>query len=348
VQQFGLVSDDLDTEEDETRLFVESIADVRFSAPELVWAGKIEENTTVEAIEKANGLKVQYSTELTKDEIAAISRAEIKAVDWALISLKAFDTEEALTITMADGKTYEIRTTDGQIRKTYLSDSGETWEIVLTYGDEAGIPDDADVQVEEIIEGTEYEDCLRDSAEKLGVDSAGVGFARFFDITIVKDGAKVTPQAPVQVTITLTDTPADMDTEALKVVHFGEELETIDAAQAVQTGEESVEVVFDAEGFSVYGVITVPTAPTVTNLDGRTFTINRGGRYVMTGTTDIGDGGNHAVGFGKGSKSEAPVWQFEQVEGSTYYIFTMVDNQKKYVYCYSGSNSYISSGCPPS
>jgi len=166
-------------------------------------------------------------------------------------------------------------------------------------------------------------------------------YARFFDIEIRKNGEKIEPKAAVSVRIELEDAPAETDPEALKVVHFAEAgPETVDETKTAQKEDAGVELIFDAESFSVYGVITVPSQPQgVNDLDGRIFTISRSGRYLRTATGDIGNNGNGATGFLKGTEADAATWQFEQVNGSTYYISTIVDGQKKYMhFAEHGSN----------
>ena len=80
------------------------MSDVTFSDPGLIWTGLAEEDTTVGALKEANGLVCQYSAELSEEEIAEINAAELTAGEWVLISLRPFDTEEILTLTLTDGR----------------------------------------------------------------------------------------------------------------------------------------------------------------------------------------------------------------------------------------------------
>ena len=110
----GVVSDDPATDYNEVLLFVDQIADVEFSDPSLIWVGKVETDTTVGDIVSAQGLDVEYSAELTEEEIEALNGKLIMSGDWALISLKAFDTEENLTVTMNNGEKFVVKLTDYQ------------------------------------------------------------------------------------------------------------------------------------------------------------------------------------------------------------------------------------------
>ena len=99
---------------DETRAFVADVASVEFSSPELVWVGKVDETSTVGRLKEANGLEVQYSADLTEEQIAEINSSTVEGGDWALISMLPFDTEESLTVTMKNGDQFAVKVTDAQ------------------------------------------------------------------------------------------------------------------------------------------------------------------------------------------------------------------------------------------
>ena len=88
------------TVRDAAKKFVTDVASVEFSSPELVWVGKVENETTVDALKEANALACEYSAELTEEQIAEINAPTVEAGDWALISVQPFTSEETLTVTM--------------------------------------------------------------------------------------------------------------------------------------------------------------------------------------------------------------------------------------------------------
>ena len=114
VKVLGIMEAVPETEEIEVPAFVENVETLAFSDPSLLWTGKVEHDTTVGTLKGENGLRCEYSAELTNEEIAAINAAEVTAVDWALISLKPFTSEETLTVTMKNGEVFTIRVTDAQ------------------------------------------------------------------------------------------------------------------------------------------------------------------------------------------------------------------------------------------
>ena len=108
----GVVEDDPETEVNEVKEFIENVQSVSFSNPELLSVSKVENNTTVGEIKDRLGLECEYSTDLTEEQIDEINTTKLQAGDWALISLKSFDTDEWLTVDLKDNQTFRIRVTD--------------------------------------------------------------------------------------------------------------------------------------------------------------------------------------------------------------------------------------------
>ena len=339
------------------REFVADVVSVEFSSPELVWVGKVNDAATVGGLKEANELEIEYSADLTEAQIAEINAQTVEAGDWALISVQPFVSEETLTVTMEDGQQYVIRVTDAQIKKTVIDAKGDTWEITVTYGEDAQIPEGADLDVKEILpEDEKYEDYYRKAIAatngiKLEEDDPTVdtieenNYARFFDIIILNGEEKIEPKAVVKVDIKLVDTPETDD--EWKVIHFDATGPVIVESETIVADKtDSVEMKFDTDGFSVYGVITVPSAqqdPFITELDGRSFTISHESRYVTTTITPI-ENNNNTSGFGKTSSARlAATWYFERPAGSsgnTYYIYTLNDNgEKQYINLTKNNNN---------
>ena len=74
---------------------------------------------------------------------------------------------------MEDGIRYEIKVTDAQMKKTMISASGETYEITVTYGVEAEIPEGAELYVKEILpEDKDYQKYFDKALEKAEAQAA--------------------------------------------------------------------------------------------------------------------------------------------------------------------------------
>lgn len=240
---------------EETRRFVADVESVEFSSPELVWGGKIDSDSTAGELKDDYELECEYSADLTEEQIAEINAQTVEAGDWALISMQPFSSEEYLTVTMVTGESFRVAVTDAQIKKEFITASGETYTITVTYDEDSGIPDGADLEVEEILEGTfEYRNCLNNSASELRTETDEISFARFFDITIVdKDGAKVEPKTRVTVQIEYRDAIEIGQEEHLAVVHFADKgTEIINDVDLDETGTV---VTYAQDSFSLTGTV---------------------------------------------------------------------------------------------
>lgn len=143
--------------------------------------------------------------------------------------------------------TYSIVVTS--ISQTLEAGDGHSYTVTVDAPASAGIPQGASLQVSEVMEGTlSYYRCLDQVEENLG---QGTSYARFFDITIIdKDGFEVQPSDTVNVTITPND--ADRVTDEVQAVHFAK-----DGMEVLGADFSGDAVSFEADGFSIYGVIVL-------------------------------------------------------------------------------------------
>ena len=240
--------------EDELEAFMDAIADVTFSDPELVKVLPVTEDTTVGALRDVNGIESEYSAALTDEDREAIDARELTAVDWALFSLKPFTSLESVNIAMNNGDRFIIAVTDAQITTRVMTADGTAYKITLTFGPEAEIPLDAELRATEIEQGSEdYESRMADAANNLDEANGTITFARFFDIEILKDGEKIEPAAPVQVTIAYEDALQLMEGDTLSVVHFAENEDAVnpEVITGIAVNDAGTEICFTQNSFSV-------------------------------------------------------------------------------------------------
>ena len=238
---------------DAAKKFVANVASVEFSTPGLVDVSKVENETTVGQIKEKRGLECQYSAELTEEQIAEMNAQTAEAGDWALISMRPFTSEELLTVTMTNGDQFVVRVTDAQISTHVITADGKDYIITVTYGPEAGIPDGAILEAEEIDGSTsEWDEYYSQAANAIGRGS--LAFARFFDIKIMVDGEEIEPQAPVETKIEYDSCiPLDPDSNP-KAVHFakdGMEVLNVD----MDDDEFASKFTFEQGSFSVVGTV---------------------------------------------------------------------------------------------
>ena len=196
-----------------------------------------------------------------------------------VVEQKDGESTENSTVSFAtDSFSVYILVYSNTLEKTVLASDGETYRITLSYDADAGIPADAELAVEEILPDSEEYKTYLQMAEN-SVENEMVSFARFFDITILSGGQEIQPAAPVDVKIELADTLE----EGAKAIHFGEEVEVIDAevtslpektTDAGTAENAGSEMAFSADGFSVYGVIVTTLEKTITASDGNTYSVS--------------------------------------------------------------------------
>ena len=236
----------------------------------------------------------------------------------------------------------------------YISSSGHAYDITVTYTEDAGIPEQAKLEVQEITAEEElYDDYVSRAEDVLGLQDEIPSYIRLFDISILDENEeKVTIAAPVEVRIELADKDSEDNT---RVVHFAGGTETADVISDVKidaTESDGVTVSFEAPGFSVYAFVDgrEPAAVepqivhTLAELSGQTdvamvlsvmqnnrpsyFTNVLNGNKAFIENTDV---------------NNASEWYFESAgQNNRYYIYTMVEGQKKYVTNPSGNLAGLS------
>ena len=246
------------------RDFVADVESVEFSNPELVWVGKTDEDTTVGGLKEANGLEVEYSADLTEEQIAEINAQTVDAGDWALISVQPFISAETLTVTMKNGEVFTINITDAQMRTRYLSDNGDLYEVTVYYGDEAKIPADAELKVTPYEEESDEYNAVRDIVLKQ-TETDQADKIRALDISIEgADGQLIEPEAPVRVEMVIKNLKEELyfAEDSMSVLHLDAssgdvKVETVaDAGDKgnIQLDEENATASFTLSSFSQFAV----------------------------------------------------------------------------------------------
>ncbi len=178
---------------------------------------------------------------------------------------------ETVAAFVADGfSTYVILVTR-TIETRYIDAKGDTYQIEVGYGEDAGIYGNVDLSVSELT-GEDAENYFDQAAETLEVSSEALAYAKALDISILSDGQVIQPLVPVKVSVRLLDAPEAIEEESIKVLHFGDVVETVDCALNGDTVE------FDANGFSIYVVVCTTLRQTLTASDGN--------EYLVTVTYD--------------------------------------------------------------
>lgn len=267
-----VVTDDKNTDLDEVKAFIQDIKAVKFSDPELV---EVVKNVKEE---KTEG----FTSEGTTDE-----EKTIEVTTWALKSLKAFDTNETLTITMKNGDQFAVKVTDAQLKKKVISASGETYEVTVTYDDTTGIPADAELKVREI-EKTEDEFTKNVEAtnrELQAQDAPEVVNPVQFDISIVAGGEEIEPKegSIVNVKIRLAPEVFSGKTEDEEVSEEGDNSENEETGEIWFNGSRIEE---NGEGVATYTVSHISDDGTVDIIENVESSVNEDEKVVLQFETE--------------------------------------------------------------
>lgn len=174
---------------------------------------------------------------------------------------------------------------------------GNNYSVTIEYGEDARIPDTAELRVRELeADSEEYQAHYETAKSNAKENGAQVRTARFFDITIVApeknadaaDAAdeevwrEIEPAAQVKVNITFDKEELELPEKTeVEVLHFVDEnnVETVEKEKVeVETSESSEGtavsgVGFDADAFSVFGVVGTTFEKTVLASDGNNYKI---------------------------------------------------------------------------
>ncbi len=143
-----------------------------------------------------------------------------------------------------------------------LTWEGADFKVRVSYGEDAGLPENTELQVREIENGTaEYEEYLQQTEKTLEAETEEkVRFARFFDITFTADGNEVEPQAPVSIAITYDEAVDLSDPGNSQVIHFSENGPELLYAEAEQLQDDSTRFTHVQDSFSVTGTLVTVSA----------------------------------------------------------------------------------------
>lgn len=141
------------------------------------------------------------------------------------------------------------------ISANVITASGETYKVTVSFGEDAGIPEDAILSVIEITEGDDgYDEYAEQTAEALDTDVEVFDHLRMFDITFLDvDGNVIEPSAAVNVEIEYVGDAIE-EADEVKVVHFADEGTEIIDPTTEGEGDTTDTLTFTTESFSVYAV----------------------------------------------------------------------------------------------
>lgn len=202
---------------------------------------------------------VHFTEEIPQELVEAEAKSEEQtevqpiAEEDKIESEKITASVEGDTVTF-DTQGFSVYAFAYKIVTYYKTASGETYKITLNYDENSGIPEGAELHVEELQPETErYEEYLAKTAETLNKDASLITNVHFFDIEIIKDGEKIEPTKPVEVTINYVNPLEITDESTLQVVHFGDNGTEIISEYTIS--DDNTKIVYYQDSFSVTATV---------------------------------------------------------------------------------------------
>ena len=238
----------------------------------------------------------------------------------------------------------EVKKEDANLRKHRMTHEGKDYTVHVTFDEDAELPTDVKLEVEEIKQGsTEYKDYYKQAEEALP-EEQGFMFCRFFDVSFITDGKKVEPKASVEVEISYTDSVPQQKGVETNAIHFAEDGIEVLPAEVEQNADGEDTFSFTQDSFSVVG-----TAVSAIDLSE--------GSYIFYKEGDK-SGEGYALGYAEGTISVVDVivdnngYVYPKDNSQSYYIDTITwtyDNgrlENKFLkeHGYSEKYLYLSNG----
>lgn len=204
--------------------------------------------------------------------------------DWTIRGLRAFESEEYLTVTMKGGAVYTIRIFNWDNAQELTAECGEyTVTVSLPESAPAGeytVTAEKVGAAQDVISSMENvltEDLGNGIVKNAKIDKSSV---ELLDITIYKDGVEYEPEGPVQVNVRKADGSAASGASngaaaGQGVIHFASEADP--EILTVQDGS------FTTESFSIFAVgYTVDFT-----YEGYAYSIQGGGQIALSGLMEV-------------------------------------------------------------
>ncbi len=221
-----------------------------------------DENALLMHIDDEGKTNEVKQNEVKEEELETLSE-EIKDVVEEHEEITEVSSDNTITFESDSFSVYAIV----YVQTIQIEADGGTYNITVSYTEDAKIPEGSVLNVREIEAGTvEYELYLTKSAAQLNTTNENISFARFFDIEILKDGEKIEPTVPVEVKIKYTSSLRIEDVQTLKIVHFVDEDNT-EIINDISIDDDSTLIAYEQDSFSVTGVIVSHNVTPITAYD---------------------------------------------------------------------------------
>ena len=248
----------------------------------------IRDSKTNEEYQPNNNVKV--SIDLLKEEISDNVSVDVLHIEETQEEAQLVESEivnEKVEFETVGFSVYVVVLTT--LDKTLVASDGNKYRVTVSYDNTAGIPENAQLVVEELNKTDKnFDEYVEKTAEALSKEKDSFAVTRVFDITLIDPdtGAHYQPNKNVKVSIELLNEDI---TDQFDVVHFEDnENDGTGDARVLKSSTTGEKVEFETDGFSIY--VLTSGGETVTPQCTYTFFVQDGGLYTEYSFVD--DQGN--------------------------------------------------------
>lgn len=308
-----------------------------------------------EEAEKQGGITIEEQAE--QNDEAAVSSDEVKTVGDKAESEAAIDekkndaSEKDNDADKSSDVTESEKKTESAEGTLSFASPDKDYKVELSYDEKAAIPDSAELVIDEIdSEKKEYKKLIKNARKTLSEDDKTIDSIKLYDISIMNDDTEIEPESTVDVQIDFNKGIKAANKKSVKIIHFTEDKDGKLVSEIIEDKfvepevkkEKLEKVSFQAESFSVFGVITTPVDTPqnedTLQLGGKVAKLHINNSYMLPSTTE-----NNPEKIQKTTDSgRAAEWNFDFDKATgEYYIYTTSGGIKRYmdITPYSGSNN---------
>lgn len=192
-----------------------------------------------------------------------------------------FERVDALTEEPIPSEPEADKNDDSEIHS--MTHFGEDYSVSVFFTDEAQLPENVILQVEEILPNhPAYAEYFQQTSECLSEGEQGLIFCRFFDVSFQSDGMEIEPAASVEVQVAYSESLPQDEVSLCSAVHFAEEGIEVLPAEIKVTDEGEDAFVFSQDSFSVVG-----TAISALNLSEGSYIFYKDGYAIGAGYSEL-------------------------------------------------------------
>ncbi|MBP3469121.1 MAG: hypothetical protein J6K26_06350, partial [Lachnospiraceae bacterium] len=272
--------------------------------------------------------------EVSGQAVSGDVAAALETNEWPETFLEKYQIKNIEAIKTEEGS-YFVKV---EYRTRVLKKETEEYDVTVTCDADAGVPEDAELSVNEISKEEEgYEKYLKETYQMLQANEYASS-AKMLDISILaEDGTEIEPEKEVNVEIVYHDSLSVQEDEGIKIIHLTDAPEVIEPEVKINENGDVEQLSFQTDSFSVYSILS---SGKTEDLDGEAYAAvllksgKSSGAALSQTAMDSSKLSSTVVTVNNGKifcSGTVSVWHFEAADDGGYYIYAMDGDEKQYL-----------------